>query len=301
MKKLMPLLPIVLWSQTDTVRSWKMEGLLGVQAAQTALSNWQAGGQNQTSMGVQHRLSLQREVRKRSLQIDFTGQYGLLRVVPQRTWRKTQDFLLLVLQYKWALTRRWAFSILTDGRTQWAPTYAYIGDSVVRPAKSAFMAPFYGQFSVGMMYRLLKGWQLTLSPLSGRVTYVRLGYLADAGAFGLKPAERDENGNVITPARKAFWEVGSRLTSRLNITPVEGLMVNHFLDVFYSYSPKPRSPIVLSQLQASYKLKSWLALTLSQQAIYDPRVEDKKEALQLLTAWTLGLTWQAQYPKTAAP
>lgn len=301
MKKLMPLLPIILWSQTDTVRSWKMEGLLGVQAAQTALSNWQAGGQNQTSMGVQHRLSLQREVGKRSLQIDFTGQYGLLRVVPQRTWRKTQDFLLLVLQYKWALTQRWAFSILTDGRTQWAPTYAYIGDSVVRPAKSAFMAPFYGQFSVGMMYRLLKGWQLTLSPLSGRVTYVRLGYLADAGAFGLKPAERDENGNVITPARKAFWEVGSRFTSRLNITPVEGLMVNHFLDVFYSYSPKPRSPIVLSQLQASYKLKSWLALTLSQQAIYDPRVEDKKEALQLLTAWTLGLTWQAQYPKTAAP
>lgn len=301
MKRLIPLLPLILRSQADTARSWKVEGLLGVQAAQTALSNWQAGGQNQTSLGTQQRLSLQREVGKRSLQVDFTGQYGVLRVVPQRTWRKTQDFLLLVLQYKWRLTRRWAFSILTDGRTQWAPTYTYVGDSVVRPAKSAFMAPFYGQFSAGMMYRVLKGWQLTLSPLSGRVTYVRLGYLADAGAFGLKPAERDENGEVLTPARKALWEFGVRFTSRLAITPVEGLSVNHFLDAFYGYSPKPRSPILLSQLQAGYKLKSWLALTLSQQAIYDPRVEDKKEALQLLTAWTLGITWQAQYPKPPAP
>lgn len=290
----------LLWAQEDTTRSWKVEGLLGLQAAQTALSNWKAGGQNQTATGTQHRLFILREVRVHSFSLDYTGQYGLLRVVPQRTWRKTQDFLLVVMQYKRRLSPRWAFSVLTDGRTQWAPTYDYIGDSVVRPAKSAFLAPLYGQFSLGVRYKVLKGWSITFSPLSGRVTYVRLGYLADAGAFGLKPAERDENGNILKPARKALWEVGARLTSRIDMEPTAGLSVNHFLDAFYGYAAQHRSPIVLSQLQVAYKLKSWLALTLSQQAIYDPRVEDKKEALQLLTAWTLGITWRAVYPTPAS-
>lgn len=286
-----------LWGQEDTARTWKVEGLLGIQAAQTALTNWQAGGQNQISAGTQNRLSILREVRTHTFSLDYTGQYGLLRVVPQRSWRKTQDFLLVVFQYKWRLTSRWAFSILADGRTQWAPTYDYVGDSIIRPAKSAFLAPFYGQFSLGMQYKVFKQWGITISPLSGRLTYVRLGYLADAGNFGLESAQRDEQGIITKPARKALWEVGGRLTSRLEVEPIAGLSINHFLDAFHSYSARRRNPILLSQLQATYKLKSWLALTFSQQAIYDPRVEERKQALQLLTAWTLGITWRSVYPQ----
>ncbi|MEN3040038.1 MAG: DUF3078 domain-containing protein [Bacteroidia bacterium] len=288
---------ILVQAQQDTQRVWRVEGTLGLQAAQTALSNWQAGGQNQTGLGTQQRLFVLRRYDTHVLTLEYTGQYGLLRVVPQRTWRKTQDFLLLIFQYKRSLTPKWAFSILADGRTQWAPTYTYVGDSVVRPAKSAFLAPLYGQLSVGALYTPVKGWQLTFSPVSARVTYVRLGYLADAGEFGLKPAERDSLGNIVRPARKALWEMGSRLTSRLSLSPVQQLSINHFLDVFYGYIPSLPRPIVLSQLQVSYKLKSWLALSLSQQAIYDPRLGRGKEALQLLTAWTLGLTWQEVYPR----
>ncbi|MCX8112169.1 MAG: DUF3078 domain-containing protein [Bacteroidia bacterium] len=287
----------VLLAQEDTVRAWKVEGLFGLQAAQTALSNWQAGGQNQTGLGTQHRLSITRTYLRHTWNLEYTGQYGVLRVVPQRTWRKTQDFLLVVSQYKYALSARWALSVLMDGRTQWAPTYEYIGDSVIRPAKSAFLAPFYGQFSLGVLYRILEGWRVTLSPISGRMTHVRLGYLADAGAFGLKPARRDSVGEIVSPARRTLWELGARLTSRLNLSPVSGLLLSHFLDVFYGYSSSLHNPVILSQLQAAYKLKSWLAITLAQQAIYDPRVDNSKQALQLLTAWSLGVTWQAEYPK----
>ncbi|MCS7153807.1 MAG: DUF3078 domain-containing protein [Bacteroidia bacterium] len=286
------------FAQEDTAKAWKVEGFLGLQAAQTALTNWQAGGQNQISAGTQQRLFIARDYFRHSWNLEYTGQYGLLRVVPQKTWRKTQDFLLVVSQYKYALSPRWALSVLADGRTQWTPTYDYVGDSMVRPAKSAFLAPLYGQFSLGLRYRVLEGWQVILSLLSERVTYVRLGYLADAGAFGLKPAERDPNGTIIRPARRTLWEIGGRLTSRLNITPVSGLSVSHFLDVFYSYSAPSQSPIVLSQLQAAYKLKSWLALTLSQQAIYDRRVGRGQQALQLLTSWSVGVTWQAKYPRS---
>ncbi|MCS6790088.1 MAG: DUF3078 domain-containing protein [Bacteroidia bacterium] len=291
------LLGIITAEAQDTTKPWKIEGLLGLQAAQTALSNWRAGGQNQMSLGSQQHLALTREGPIHALLLDYSGQYGVLRVVPQRTWRKTQDFLLIVAQYKRILSPRWALSVISDGRTQWAPTYDYAGDSTVRPAKSAFLAPLYAQFSVGVTYKVLEDWKLTFSPLSGRVTYVRLSHLADAGAFGLKPAQRDPNGTILQPARKTLWEVGARLTSRLSLNPTLTFSISHFLDLFYSYDTRLRSPIALSQLQASYKFHTWLALSLSQQTIYDPRVGRGKDALQLLTAWTLGITWRIKYPK----
>lgn len=283
----------LLWAQGgDTLSLWKYEGLLGFQAAQTALTNWQAGGQNQLSFGLQGRLKVSYHQKRTTLSLESSGQYGLLRVVPQRTYRKTQDFWLTVVQYERNLDTagRWAFSFLGDARTQWTPTYTYVGDSVVKPAKSAFLAPLYGQFSVGVRYKVFSDWTLTLSPLSGRVTYVRLQYLADRGAFGLHPAELAPDSTILRPARKTLWEVGGRLTSRLSITPTSGLKISHFLDIFGSYTQAPWGPVVVSQLQAVYKLKGWLALTLSQQAIYDPRQGKGKEALQLLSAWSVGIT-----------
>ena len=284
----------LLFAQDTLPKAWQYEGLLSVQASQTALSNWRAGGQNQIGGAIQGNAALTYTRRRTNLKATLSTQYGLLRVMPQRTFRKTQDLLLLILKYRRALhdKDRWALVSLLDGRTQWAPSYKYIGDSIVRPAESAFLAPFYGQFSVGVSYKPLSSWQMSLFPISGRVTYVRLGYLADAGAFGLRPAPRDENGQILTPARKTLWEVGARFTSNLDLTLFKTLTIKHFLDVFGSYSHKPWGPVVFSQLQAAYQLKGFLALTFSQQLIYDPRITPGPEALQLLTNWGIGLTYK---------
>jgi len=281
-------------AQDTLPRAWKYEGLLSTQASQTALSNWRAGGQNQIGGAIQGNATLTYTRQRTKLKATLSTQYGLLQVVPQRTFRKTQDLLLLILKYRRSLhdRDRWALVGLLDGRTQWAPSYKYIGDSVVRPAESAFLAPLYVQFSGGLSYKPLSGWQMGLFPASGRVTYVRLSYLAEAGAFGLRPAPRDENGQILSPARKTLWEVGARFTSNLELTLFKTLTVKHFLDVFGSYSHNPWGPVVFSQFQAAYKLKSWLALTFSQQLIYDPRIASGPEALQLLTTWGLGLTYQ---------
>jgi len=281
----------------DTARVWQVEALIGLQASQTALSNWQAGGQNQLGGGLQGRTQTTYQKNRYGLSVELSGQYGVLRVVPQRTYRKTQDFAFLVAQGERSFRAggKLAVSVLGDARTQWAPSYKYVGDSVVRPATAAFLAPLYGQFSVGLRYRPLRGWNLTLSPLSGRVTYVRLGYLADAGAFGLEPAERDSSGAVLRPARRSRWEVGGRLTSRLSLTPHPNLQISHFLDVFGSYSAAPWGPVVVSQFQAAYQLKKWLALTLIQQALYDPRLP-RDQRLQLLTSWSLALTYLIASP-----
>jgi len=282
----------VLWGQDTVKKPWRVEALLGLQAAQTALSNWQAGGQNQLGAGLQGHLKGLYARRRYTFSVDLSGQYGVLRVVPQRTYRKTQDFALLVMQAERSFQEegRVALSLLADARTQWAPSYAYVGDSVVKPATSAFLAPLYGQFAVGLRYRPVKGWSLVFSPLSGRVTWVRLQYLADAGAFGLPPAERDSAGQVVRPARQALWEAGGRFTSRLALTPVKGLQVSHFLDAFGSYTQRPWGPVVVSQLQAAYALRKWLAITLTQQALYDPRLP-RAQRLQLLTSWSLALTY----------
>lgn len=143
---------------------------------------------------------------------------------------------------------------------------------------------------MGVSYRPFSKWQISLLPLSGRVTYVRLAHLANAGAFGFRLVPRDENGNILSPARKTLWEVGIRFTANLNLIISKSITLKHFLDVFGSYSHTPWGPVIFSQLQAAYQLKSWLDLTFSQQLIYDPRVASGPEALQLLTTWGIGFT-----------
>jgi hypothetical protein len=68
-----------------------------MQASQTALSNWRAGGQNQIGGAIQGNAALTYTRRRTKLKATLSTQYGLLRVVPQRTFRKTQDLLLLIL------------------------------------------------------------------------------------------------------------------------------------------------------------------------------------------------------------
>jgi len=283
-----------LLAQDTLVKAYKYEGLLSAQASQTALSNWRAGGQNQFGGAVQGQSTLTYTRKRTSLTSTLSTQYGLLKVAPQRTFRKTQDLLLLLIKYRRSIhpKDRWALVGVLDGRTQWTASYKYLGDSLLKPAESAFLAPFYGQFSVGVSYRPRSEWHISVLPLSGRVTYVRLGHLANEGAFGLTPAVRDENGSILSPARKTLWEVGLRFTSNLNLTIFKSLTIKHFLDAFGSYSHKPWGPVLFSQLQAAYQLKSWLALTLSQQLIYDPRITSGPEALQLLTTWGIGFTYK---------
>lgn len=285
---------VFLFAQDTLPKAWRYEGLLSVQASQTALSNWRAGGQNQLGGSIQGQSTLTYARKRTSITSTLSTQYGLLKVTPQRSFRKTQDLLLLLVRYRYALHSkdRWALVALLDGRTQWTASYRYLGDSILKPAESAFLSPLYGQFSVGVSYRPFSKWQISLLPLSGRVTYVRLAHLANAGAFGLRPALRDENGNILSPARKTLWEVGSRFTSNLELSLSKSFTLKHFLDVFGSYSHTPWGPVIFSQLQAAYQLKSWLALTFSQQLIYDPRIASGPEALQLLTTWGIGFTYK---------
>ncbi len=286
---------ILIGALEDTVvRRWRFDGLFSLQASQTALSNWQAGGQNQIGAAGQTDANLRYQGIRTCFSLRLFSQYGLLRVVPQKQFRKTQDLLLLLLKYERSLwpESRFFYIAALDGRTQWAPTYSYQGDDKVLPARAVFLAPFYGQFSWGLQMRPQTGLSFSLYPLSGRVTYVRLQYLADAGAFGLRPALRDDQGQLLEPARLTFWELGARFSNDIDLLVLKSLRIKYFLDVFGSYSAKTWGPVVLSQLQAAYKLQDWLVLTLNQQLIYDPRVGSRSQTLQLLTTWGLSVVWK---------
>jgi len=93
-------------AQDTLPRAWKYEGLLSTQASQTALSNWRAGGQNQIGGAIQGNATLTYTRQRTKLKATLSTQYGLLRVMPQRTFRKTQDLLLLILKYRRSLHDR---------------------------------------------------------------------------------------------------------------------------------------------------------------------------------------------------
>jgi hypothetical protein len=69
-------------AQDTLPRAWKCEGLLSMQASQTALSKWRAGGQNQIGGAIQGNATLTYTRRRPKLKATLSTQYGILRVVP---------------------------------------------------------------------------------------------------------------------------------------------------------------------------------------------------------------------------
>ncbi len=55
-----------------------------------------------------------------------------------------------------------------------------------------------------------------IAPLSGKVTYVRNQMLANAGSFGVEPAEYDNAGNIMKKGKNSRYEFGGHLKTTLN-------------------------------------------------------------------------------------
>ena len=145
--------------QTDSLKkatpkdtSWKTTGFLGLNASQTALSNWQGGGQD--NVAINAILNAQAEYRKGKNywlnKIDM--QYGLIKPGEAKIFKKNIDQIFAVTKYNLnAFNKYWFYAAQADFRSQMAPGYNYIGDSIAGRATSDFCSPGYIQLAVGLI------------------------------------------------------------------------------------------------------------------------------------------------------
>lgn len=295
----------------DSLKHWKSSGFTGLNFTQTALSNWQSGGQN--NIAINSILNYQLEYKKGNYEWinKLDAQYGLNKPGDDKLFKKNIDQILFISQHNiqslW--NKNWSYSAMMDFRTQFAPGYIYVGDSIAGRANSDFFSPAYIQVAMGLNYKPFDYFQIIISPLAGKTTIVSRQYLADAGAFGVEKAEYDPISNqLIKHGKKYRLEAGARLTIKFKKDLNKLISIDSYLDLFSNYFHNPQNIDIVFNNLITFKINKLFTISIISQTLYDDDViiirdwnRDGKfdhpndiygPRLQMLTTFGIGLGYK---------
>jgi hypothetical protein len=259
--------------------AWKIHGFVGINASQTALSNWQGGGQDNIVLGsVMNIEAVYRRDEFEQWTNKLDAQYAITRMGTAKTFRKNLDQLFFLTKYNTRFYgKHWYYSAQADYRTQFAPGYNYSGDSVTGNAVSDFNSPGYVQLALGFDYKPKDYFSLTFAPVAGKLTIVNRQYLADEGAYGVQKAVYDDNGRLLTPGKNTRYELGGRVIMKFKKDVMTNVNWDSYLDLFTNYLVKPGNIDVVFNNLITFRINKYFSATFLSQMLYDDDVTIKRD------------------------
>jgi hypothetical protein len=257
--------------RVDTLGGWNKGGLVNLNFSQSSFTYWSAGGQN--AVGLNGLVSLFANYDKGSNTWDnlFDLGYGVLRQGKGRDFIKTDDKIDLFSKYGRKASAHWYYSALVNFKTQLRPGYDYPNDSV---SISKFLAPAYLIAAAGMDYKPSSHFTAFFSPITSRITVVNDQRLADAGAYGVKPAVIN-NGIVVNPGSKSRSEFGGYIRMMYTNTLFSDKSVSLLtkLDLFSNYLNEPEAVDVSWETILGFKINKFMSATLTTHLLYDKDIK----------------------------
>ena len=253
----------------DLVRSkpryWKTFGNFQGKYTQSYYSdNWYKGGESNHSILGQ--INLEADYAKNHTTFDNKlelklGYYNTSQVNGKSTFRTNEDLIRFTSKFGLKAFDNWYYSAQFQGYTQFAPVW---DTKVPTKLKSKFMAPAYGNLSVGMDYKpkfKKKGITLSvlLSPLSYNCKYSAVDSIATS--FGI-----DAGKNI----KHSF---GSRFDGNLKWTFLEDFTWTNKTQFYTTYE----STEINFENTIDYRLSKYLSLQFFCHWRYDDSVNRKKD------------------------
>ena len=209
-------------------------GNYGLNINQLALSNWAAGGENSAAGKAFANFTLLDK--KKAFEQRLTGAFafGLSRYADKRI-EKQDDKIDLTYALSLNSKTQWNISMVATFNTQFANGYKYPNDSTVI---SSFFAPAYLTVSAGYTYKSKNDrFQIFMSPMAGKVTFVMNQDLADAGSFGVKKGYYDQD-SLWIPGENVAAAVGVNAIINYNQPIGKNITYTTMLNAFYNYTEK---------------------------------------------------------------
>lgn len=247
---------------------WEKENSFGINVSEVAFVNWNAGGDNAVSgLGF---LKFARKYKFSNFQWDnnLELRYGL-NAQDGRKLRKTEDVIRLSsnLGFRKDTISNWFYSVQLNFNTQFSNGYKYPDrDTPI----SRFMAPGYLLFGAGTSFITKdQKFNLYLSPLTQKSTFVLDQDLADNGAFGVNEAILDVDGNILTPGENHLLEIGILITNNFNYNVAENIELKSRLNLYTDYIKSFGNIDVDWELNLNMKVNKFISTSLGTQMIYD--------------------------------
>ncbi|MGB5553048.1 MAG: hypothetical protein WBM83_00215, partial [Flavobacteriaceae bacterium] len=161
----------------------------------------------------------------------------------------------------------WYYSVKASFNTQYTDGYKYPDRTT---PISRLMSPGYTFFGAGTSY-ISEGrkFNLYISPLTQKSTFVFDQNLADKGAFGVEKAVLDADGNVLRDGKNVFLELGFLITNNWEQQLYDNVGVKHRLSLYTDYIRRFGNIDVDWELDINLRVNKYIVTTLSTHILYD--------------------------------
>ena len=212
-------------------RRLSFNGAYGLNLNQLALSNWAAGGENSWSGKAFANFALIYHIRTFEQKLTGNFAFGIARFADRRI-EKQDDKIDLTYALTFDSKTQWNLSMVATFTTQFAHGYKYPNDSTLI---STFFAPAYLTVSAGYSYKTKdERFQIFISPMAGKVTFVMNQELADKGSFGVKKGYYDQD-SVWIPGENIAPAIGVNVIINYKQPIYKNITYTTMLNTFYNY------------------------------------------------------------------
>lgn len=258
----------------EKITYWKKVNKVGLNLSEVAFFNWNSGGNNSFS-ALLHGV-FGRKYKKELLNWNSTlsVKYGL-NAQEGRELRKTEDNLEINSNfgYRRDSVSNFYYSAKFSFNTQF--TYGYRYPNTENPI-SKFMAPGYAFLGVGTEYSAPKeDFTVYVSPVTEKSTFVLDQDLANEGMFGVTPAVKDEEGNIIQEGEKVRTEFGFLVSSGFSKEIFENVGLNNHLRLYSDYLNKFGNIDVDWELNLDLRVNEYVKANIGSHLKYDDDVKFK--------------------------
>ena len=253
---------------------WKKSGIFILNLSQGALSNWVAGGEENTlGFNGLFNYSINHRKGKKTWDNNFDIALGFQNATSFSKYRKVDDRIDITSKYGHQLTEHWYAALLFNFNSQFLEGYDYSTEPITKI--SNFLTPGKIILSPGMNYKTATRFSFFISPVALRWVLKMDEDFYNVAKFGVDSAKKSnkEFGAYVTVTYKADISKWATYTGRF--------------DLYSNYLRNPQNVDLLMNNLLTMKFNKFFATNLSLDLIYD---DDVKKRLQVKEVLGVGLT-----------
>ena len=253
--------------------AWKHGGFTSLSFTQVSLSNWAAGGEDAYSGVILFNYFKNYAKDKSAWDNSLDLAYGMIKSGDGDV-RKNEDKIDFNTKYGYKAFGKFFYSALLNFKSQFAPGYNYPDDSTL---VSKFAAPAYLTIAIGLDYKPSEFFSAFISPATGKYTMVSDNKLADAGAYGVDPAEYDSAGVKTKDGKTIRPEFGAYFRAKFQKDLAANFNLSTTINLFDNYTDKKTANQtnvdVNWETMLTLKAGKWITATLAANLIYDDDID----------------------------
>lgn len=260
----------------EEVIFWTKKNTVGVNFNEVAFINWNAGGNNSVSALFHGNFERIYQKKLLSWKTNASVRYGL-NAQEGREIRKSEDQLAFnsTFGYRRDSTSNFRYSAKLNFNTQFANGYRY--PDTERPI-SKFMAPGYLFLGIGSEYsHPEEDLTLYLSPVTQKSTFVLDRTLANEGMFGVTPAVRDKDGNIVEDGERVRTEFGILFTSGFTKEVFTNINLDNQVSLYSDYLNRFGNVDVDWQLNVNMVVNDFVKASIGSHLRYDDDVKVRED------------------------